>query len=222
VDKPGAHPRQRAWLQPRPPITLDARSKVTRERAAVRLGAPDLQRTADVINALHVAGSSHSSGLDDDIEVFIDIDNLDLAHARLVGDAAHEIWVAQTEQRPAGRAAIQLINELMRHAPTLELLSGKFATSVTRRPSESPDSTLAQLIKPLLDVMAMGGASSLGVCANSGCGSVFIDTTPTHRRRWCEMATCGNRAKAARYRARQRNLAAADTPGRPPGKERSE
>jgi predicted RNA-binding Zn ribbon-like protein len=31
---------------------------------------------------------------------------------------------------------------------------------------------------------------------------VFLDTTKNGRRRWCDMATCGNRAKAARHRAK--------------------
>jgi predicted RNA-binding Zn ribbon-like protein len=29
---------------------------------------------------------------------------------------------------------------------------------------------------------------------------VFYDNTKNGRRRWCDMATCGNRAKAARHR----------------------
>jgi predicted RNA-binding Zn ribbon-like protein len=29
---------------------------------------------------------------------------------------------------------------------------------------------------------------------------VFFDNTKNGRRRWCDMATCGNRAKAARHR----------------------
>jgi len=33
---------------------------------------------------------------------------------------------------------------------------------------------------------------------------VFYDISRTGRRRWCDMATCGNRAKAARHRARAR------------------
>jgi predicted RNA-binding Zn ribbon-like protein len=31
---------------------------------------------------------------------------------------------------------------------------------------------------------------------------VFFDGTKNAARRWCDMATCGNRAKAARHRAR--------------------
>jgi predicted RNA-binding Zn ribbon-like protein len=32
-----------------------------------------------------------------------------------------------------------------------------------------------------------------------GCTWLFIDTSKSHRRRWCAMATCGSRAKAQRY-----------------------
>ncbi|MGB9377656.1 MAG: CGNR zinc finger domain-containing protein [Mycobacteriales bacterium] len=40
----------------------------------------------------------------------------------------------------------------------------------------------------------------VGVCAGPGCGWLFAD--PHRRRRWCEMAVCGNRAKARRYAER--------------------
>jgi len=39
-------------------------------------------------------------------------------------------------------------------------------------------------------------------CADPRCNRVFLDTTKNGRRRWCDMGTCGNRAKAARHRAR--------------------
>ena len=37
-------------------------------------------------------------------------------------------------------------------------------------------------------------------CANHRCVRVFYDASRNGKRRWCEMATCGNRAKAARHR----------------------
>ncbi|HEX9767154.1 MAG TPA: CGNR zinc finger domain-containing protein, partial [Nitriliruptorales bacterium] len=42
------------------------------------------------------------------------------------------------------------------------------------------------------------------VCASETCQWLFNDVSRTGRRRWCDMATCGNRAKAARHRARAR------------------
>ena len=44
----------------------------------------------------------------------------------------------------------------------------------------------------------------LRICANDGCRWRFIDRSPAGRRIWCDMRTCGNRAKVARHRARRR------------------
>jgi predicted RNA-binding Zn ribbon-like protein len=44
------------------------------------------------------------------------------------------------------------------------------------------------------------GPGAVGLCASAACGWVFLD--PTHRRRWCTMAVCGNRAKARRHSER--------------------
>ena len=40
-------------------------------------------------------------------------------------------------------------------------------------------------------------------CADPRCARVFLDSTKNGRRRWCDMSTCGNRAKAARHRAKR-------------------
>ncbi len=53
--------------------------------------------------------------------------------------------------------------------------------------------------------LAEGDPSRLRVCANDGCREVFVDRSPTGRRRWCTMRVCGNQAKVARHRARQRS-----------------
>ena len=41
-------------------------------------------------------------------------------------------------------------------------------------------------------------------CAHPNCTHPFLDRSRGHRRRWCGMAGCGDRAKAAAYRARRR------------------
>jgi predicted RNA-binding Zn ribbon-like protein len=43
----------------------------------------------------------------------------------------------------------------------------------------------------------------LRLCDGHDCGWVFIDTSKNGKRRWCDMATCGNTAKARRYAERQ-------------------
>ena len=40
---------------------------------------------------------------------------------------------------------------------------------------------------------------------SEGCGWLFLDTSKNGRRRWCDMRSCGNVAKAHRHRARTRS-----------------
>lgn len=41
-------------------------------------------------------------------------------------------------------------------------------------------------------------------CPGDRCGWVFLDGSPSGRRRWCSMATCGNRRKARAHYSRRR------------------
>lgn len=85
----------------------------------------------------------------------------------------------------------------------------------TRRVELRPDGTFARAFVPVGDAFAgllipivESAADALILdelprvrrCADPRCGRVFQDATKNGRRRWCDMSTCGNRAKAARHR----------------------
>ncbi|MEP7040232.1 MAG: CGNR zinc finger domain-containing protein [Chloroflexota bacterium] len=67
------------------------------------------------------------------------------------------------------------------------------------------DQARATIASSLAQFLADDAPSRLRVCANAGCRYLFIDRSPTGRRRWCDMRTCGNQAKVARHRARARD-----------------
>lgn len=48
------------------------------------------------------------------------------------------------------------------------------------------------------------GAQRIKQCAHEACVLYFFDTSQNGRRRWCRMAVCGNRAKAARHYVKAR------------------
>jgi predicted RNA-binding Zn ribbon-like protein len=98
----------------------------------------------------------------------------------------------------------------------------------TRRVESHPDGTFARSFVPVGDAFAglmipvvdsaaealiLGELPRVRRCAGEGCARVFYDATKNARRRWCDMATCGNRAKAARFRARGERR---DAPGEQP------
>jgi predicted RNA-binding Zn ribbon-like protein len=62
------------------------------------------------------------------------------------------------------------------------------------------------VVESAADALVIGELSRIRRCADGRCPRVFYDGTKNGRRRWCDMATCGNRAKAARHRVRMREL----------------
>lgn len=52
------------------------------------------------------------------------------------------------------------------------------------------------------DLLTQHGPAEVGRCMSEACGWVFLD--PSHRRHWCVMAVCGNRAKVKRHAERRR------------------
>jgi predicted RNA-binding Zn ribbon-like protein len=60
------------------------------------------------------------------------------------------------------------------------------------------------VVESAADALVAGELARVRRCADSGCTRVFHDGTKNGRRRWCDMRSCGNRAKAARHRRAQR------------------
>ena len=60
------------------------------------------------------------------------------------------------------------------------------------------------IVESAADALILGELARVRRCADPRCARVFYDNTKNAARRWCDMATCGNRAKAARHRARHK------------------
>jgi predicted RNA-binding Zn ribbon-like protein len=72
-----------------------------------------------------------------------------------------------------------------------------------RRTGDVP-AALSAIARDGLELFDLRDGSVLKWCADADCTHPFLDRSRGHRRRWCEMAACGDRAKAAAYRARRR------------------
>ena len=66
---------------------------------------------------------------------------------------------------------------------------------------------LGPIVQSAIELLTSSDMGRVRVCAGDGCGWLFLDSSRTHRRRWCSMAICGNRAKAKRSRVRSRGRA---------------
>jgi predicted RNA-binding Zn ribbon-like protein len=66
-----------------------------------------------------------------------------------------------------------------------------------------PGRLLAPIAEAAADLLCYGDLAYLKKCEGADCVLHFYDTTKNHSRRWCSMAACGNRAKAAAFYQRQ-------------------
>ena len=120
-----------------------------------------------------------------------------------------------TEHRAPDAGSLELVNRAMHARQVIELVAGPDGCSVDHRHVGDPiDDALARLTEPFVTELTEGHPERIKICASDTCEWIFYDSSRTSRRRWCDMATCGNRAKAARHRARTRAIAGEARRGR--------
>jgi predicted RNA-binding Zn ribbon-like protein len=128
-----------------------------------------------------------------------------LARMKRVRAAMREIVDAAVEGRAASAADLKELNRAMRTHYVYELVPSTDGVSLDHRHQGDPvDGALARLAESIARELIQGHPERLRICENQQCRYVFSDTSRTGRRKWCDMSTCGNRAKVARHRARQK------------------
>jgi predicted RNA-binding Zn ribbon-like protein len=136
-------------------------------------------------------------------------------------EAIYRLGKASLEGWPTPAADLDLLNRELRVARSQQVLEpGRPATTPARRraapaPGEpyrwtwdAPDDALDVMLWPIAssaaDLLASDDLRRVGQCPAAGCGWLFLDTSRSGRRQWCDMAVCGNAEKVRRFRERQR------------------
>lgn len=106
----------------------------------------------------------------------------------------------------AGAAPVHEHLEVLKRAGVAALGSGRIVTDASRAfrfdfHSAPPE---AALLGPIawaaIDLLRSDQLQRLKQCPACDCRWLFLDTTKNGSRRWCDMATCGNRNKVMRFR----------------------
>ena len=118
--------------------------------------------------------------------------------------ALHDCLRAVVRREPAGEASVALLNAAIADLPPAFLLAQRadgIALAISAGPSHD---LLRPVLVSALRLLSSPELGRLRECAAECCGRLYLDQTKNRSRRWCDMDTCGNRAKARRYQARQR------------------
>ena len=68
------------------------------------------------------------------------------------------------------------------------------------------DSILWPIVRSASDLLTSPDLGHVHECGMPSCRWIFVDHSKNHRRRWCDMKICGNRAKARKFYRRQKSL----------------
>lgn len=66
-------------------------------------------------------------------------------------------------------------------------------------PAQALDRPLWPIVRSAAELLTSDEIPHLRECDSDTCSWLFVDRSRTRRRRWCDMSTCGNRAKARRH-----------------------
>ena len=124
---------------------------------------------------------------------------------RAVRSGLRELIDALAEERAPDRSAVEAVNGALALPESAQLVpAGDRVRLEARREGDPFDQALAAIARSIAGEVSDGHPERLRICENDRCRWAFYDRSRPGTRRWCEMASCGNRMKAARHRARQR------------------
>ncbi len=113
------------------------------------------------------------------------------------------------ERRKAGkRAEVGSLNAFLATAQShLEVVPNRDGSLQLKRQWKrlTPEQMLAPLAECAAELLVTGDFNLVRRCEDAECVLWFYDRTKSHHRRWCSMATCGNRHKVAAFRKRQQS-----------------
>lgn len=115
--------------------------------------------------------------------------------------------VIEDSNVPADHQMTSTLNRLMRQGKqSLRLVpnvsNDRAVTLEVVHEIQSADDLLPRIAAACAEFIAEADLKHVRRCEGSGCTLVFHDVSKNHKRRWCSMEVCGNRAKAAAYRKR--------------------
>ncbi|MFB7532559.1 CGNR zinc finger domain-containing protein [Streptomyces sp. NPDC056178] len=159
-----------------------------RARRSIRF---EMFATPDRLNAWYL-----ESGL---VDTITPGQESDVREAIAVREAVYRLVTNRRLGEDFDREALAVLNAAARRAPATPQL-----TRAGRHTDATPGQALATVARQAVELLSGPDVPLLKECGNPECTRVYIDRSRGMRRQWCGMESCGNKIKAAAYRARKK------------------
>ncbi|MFH9752550.1 CGNR zinc finger domain-containing protein [Streptomyces griseus] len=127
-----------------------------------------------------------------------------LDRARELREAIHAAATASALQEALPASAVRVINDRSAQGRAAAILTPEGERRWRLGPASSVEDALGVIAADAISIIAGERDGKLALCASPTCRAAFFDTSQSRTRKWCDMNTCGNRQKKARFRAHQR------------------
>lgn len=118
-------------------------------------------------------------------------------------ESIHAAATAAATQGALPASAIQVINDCSIEGQAAAILTPE-GKQRWRLSSASVEDALSVIAADAIGIITGERDGKLALCASPTCQAAFFDTSQSRTRKWCDMNTCGNRQKKARFNANQR------------------
>ncbi|MET9532492.1 MULTISPECIES: CGNR zinc finger domain-containing protein [unclassified Streptomyces] len=127
-----------------------------------------------------------------------------LDRARELRESIHAVATAAAIQDALPASAVQAINDCSAQGRAAAILTPEGERRWLLGPASRVEDALGVIAADAISVIAGERDGKLALCASPTCRAAFFDTSQSRTRKWCDMNTCGNRQKKARFHANQR------------------
>ncbi|RZT94670.1 CGNR zinc finger protein [Advenella incenata] len=127
--------------------------------------------------------------------------------ARELREAIHAAATAAAIGRALPTPAVQVINYYSAQGRAAAFLTPEGKRQWKLGSTSSVEDALGVIAADAISILAGERDGKLALCASPSCQAAFFDTSQSRTRRWCDMGTCGNKEKKARFVAKRRKKA---------------
>ncbi|MFI6047885.1 CGNR zinc finger domain-containing protein [Nocardia sp. NPDC051321] len=124
--------------------------------------------------------------------------------ARELRESIHTVATAAAIRDALPESAVQVINDRSVQGRAAAILTPEGNRRWRLGSASRVEDALSVIAADAISIIAGERDGRLALCASPTCQAAFFDTSQSRTRKWCDMNTCGNRQKKARFNANQR------------------
>jgi predicted RNA-binding Zn ribbon-like protein len=124
--------------------------------------------------------------------------------ARELRESIHAAATAAAIQDALPASAVEIINDCSIQGRAAAVLTPEGNRRWRLGSASRVEDALSVIAADAISIIAGERDGKLALCASPTCRAAFFDTSQSRTRKWCDMNTCGNRQKKARFNANHR------------------